>query len=97
MMIFGTSMYVLASGTATLTSLMEYTDLLSFETWYAADSWFIGTEVLGFNMFRVFAFVGSVIQHLAIFFTYYLILDNMGIIDRLRRRYEARRAGTGGC
>ena len=65
-LMFGTTLFVLCSSTAELTSIMEYTDLLSYDTWYSMNSWMMNTEIFGLNMFIILSTIGGIIQYLGI-------------------------------
>ena len=73
-LMFGTSLFVLCSSTAEMTSLMEYTDLLSFDTWFGMNSWMMNTTILGLNMFIVLSDIGAIIQYLALLIAFILIV-----------------------
>ncbi len=69
----GTTIYVLGSSAALLTSVMEYTDLISFSSWFAFDTWLLDTKVLGLNMYNFISGIGGFLQYSAILICYYFI------------------------
>ena len=74
---FATTIYVLASSAALLTTTVEYTDLLSFDTWYNFDQWLLDTKLFGMNMYKIIAAVGGWGQYFAVLICYYLLIKHL--------------------
>ncbi len=80
----GTTEFELCSSASLLTSLMEYSDILSYDTWYSFNKWLIDTEILGINMYNVLSYIGGTLQFIGVLSAICLLLRKYIPFERLK-------------